>query len=72
MPKPRQQYLEELGVKTDHYTKKHKQDTVQLGRYTVVKVSHNEWDIYTAQDVYVDTYPSKKLAMTVAKALGGR
>jgi len=62
----------ELGIKVDHHHIKQYNKPVNIGKFCVNEVSHNEWEVTTRDGVYLDTFSRRDQAVAYAKALKSR
>lgn len=63
----------ELGIKVDHHTsKKQYNKPINIGKFCINEVSHNEWEVTTRDGIYLDTFSRRDQAVAYAKALKSR
>lgn len=56
-------------IKVDRHARKVQKAVINIGKYTVREVEHNEWEVSTINGEYIDTFSRRDRAVAFVKAL---
>jgi len=59
-------------VKFDHHARKMRSKPIDIGKFRIAEVSHNEWEVSTQDGKYLDTFTRRDHAVAYARALKSR
>jgi len=62
----------QLGIKVDHHARKVASKPINIGKFVINEIAHNEWEVVTQDGRYLDTFARREQAVRYAKALKAR